>query len=179
MSYRVLLVEDDPANAQLIQVSCELAGVEAHHVSTGIEALEYLEINRVDLILMDVSMPQMDGIKVAKRLQEIPETSAIPIIFITAMTSKAAELATLHPAGIVLKPFSPRVLMALVQETLNHPEEGHTVITSPAQTLDDRIDDRAGLGFIQKPGRVPGQQQELLAGVPVGGCDAGRQLGRG
>lgn len=69
--------------------------------------------------------------------------------------------------------------MPLVQETLNHPEEGHMVITSPAQALCDRIDDRTGLGFIQKPGRVPSQQQELLAGVPVGGCDADRKLGRG
>lgn len=179
MIYRVLLVEDDPANAQLVQASCELAGLEAHKVSSGIEALEYLAVHRVDAILMDVSMPQMDGIAVTQRLQKKPETSAIPIIFITAMTSKAAELAALHPAGIVFKPFSPRVLMALVLETLKHPEEGHTVITSPAQTLGDSIDDLTGLGLIQKPGRVPGQQQELLAGVPVGSCDAGRQFGRG
>ncbi|MNR82471.1 Alkaline phosphatase synthesis transcriptional regulatory protein PhoP [compost metagenome] len=181
MSYRVLLVEDDPANAQIVQVSCERAGLEAHHVSTGLEALAYLAANPVDLILMDVSMPQMNGIEVTHQLRATPETAAIPIIFVTAMTSpqQLAELSVLQPAGIVLKPFSPRVLMAIVQETLKHPEERHTVIASPAQALGDSFDDLPGLSFIQEPGRMPGQQQELLAGVSVGGCDAGRQFGRG
>lgn len=180
MSYQVLLVEDDPANAQIIQVSCERAGLEVHHVSTGLEAIEYLAANHLDLILMDVSLPQMDGIEVTQRLQENPETAGIPIIFVTAMAAphQLAELSVLQPAGIVPKPFSPRVLMALVQETLKHPEERHTVITSPAQAFGDRFDDRSSLSFIQKPGCVPSQQQELLAGVPIGGGDASRKFGR-
>ena len=181
MSYQVLLVEDDPANAQIVQVSCERAGLEVHHVSTGLEAIEYLAANQVDLILMDVSLPQMDGIEVTLRLKAERETAEIPIIFVTAMAApqQLAELSVLQPAGIVPKPFSPRVLMAIVQETLKHPEERHTVITSPAQTLGDSIDDLSGLSFIQKPRRVPGQQQELLAGIPVGGRDARSKFGRG
>jgi len=173
------LVEDNPANAHIAQLICERAGYVIQNATTGIQALKHLATGRFDLVLLDIVMPEMDGIEVARRIRSNPETAHIPLVFVTAMAfpDQLEKLSVLTPAGIVTKPFSPKTLLAVMQQALEHPWDGSTVITSPAQTLDDDLYNLASFGFIQEPGGVPRQEQELLAGVTVGLGNAGGKFG--
>ncbi|BCS96121.1 two-component system response regulator [Desulfoluna limicola] len=81
---RVLLVDDTKANIDIL-VHALRDSFKLGVAMTGLRALDYVHRNEVDLILLDVMMPELDGFEVCRRLKQEPETAGIPIIFITAM----------------------------------------------------------------------------------------------
>ena len=89
---KILVVDDQPINVQLLKRKLEREGMTVVTSYSGREALDLVKTNRPDLILLDVMMPEMDGIEVCQRLQADLETKAIPVIFITARTSKEGKL---------------------------------------------------------------------------------------
>ena len=84
----ILVVDDQPINVQLLKRKLEREGIQVSAAYNGVEALEVVKKLKPDLILLDVMMPDMDGIEVCQRLQADDLTRSIPIIFITARTSK-------------------------------------------------------------------------------------------
>jgi len=81
----ILVVDDDQQNLELVQAYLEDIECETVAARDGIEALDLVAGAKPDLILLDVMMPKMSGFEVCRRLKNDPETSAIPIIMVTAL----------------------------------------------------------------------------------------------
>jgi CheY-like chemotaxis protein len=110
---RVLVVDDAPMNLRLISEA--LRGICRVSVATcGEDALAIARGQQPDLILLDVMMPEMDGFEVCRRLKSDPATSAIPVVFITAMEQQEglAQGLALEAAGFIAKPIVPAEVQA-------------------------------------------------------------------
>jgi len=91
----ILVVDDEPINVKLLQRKLEKEGMGVDVVFDGEAALKKIAKRRPDLILLDIMMPGLDGIEVCKRLKSEEKTQTIPVIFITAKTSKEGKIAGL------------------------------------------------------------------------------------
>ena len=87
---KILVIDDQPINVQLLKRKLEREGLQviAAYNGRGEGGLEKIEQERPDLVLLDVMMPDMNGIEVCEKLQSSDRTRAIPVIFITARTNK-------------------------------------------------------------------------------------------
>ena len=83
---RILLVEDNYDNLQLVRFLLERSGYQVVEAHNGKQGLDVARHERPDLILMDLSMPDMDGWEAARMLKADPQTSAIPLVALTAHT---------------------------------------------------------------------------------------------
>lgn len=118
---RILIVDDEERLRELVQACLEdLAGWDTLTAASGEDCLQLLQSESVDAILLDVSMPVMDGIALYQKLQEQPETQPIPVILLTArvLPSDRARFAQMGVAGVISKPIEPTTLMAEIAEIL-------------------------------------------------------------
>jgi CheY-like chemotaxis protein len=117
---RVLIVDDTPANLALLAEMLMNRGYEVSVATSGQRALGLVEAAPPDLIMLDVSMPDMDGYEVCRRLQAHPSTARIPIIFLSAHDEAADKIAGFHAGGrdYVTKPFHVEEVMARVETQL-------------------------------------------------------------
>jgi len=116
----ILVVDDQPINVQLLKRKLEREGIRINAAYTGLEALDLVKTDKPDLILLDVMMPDMDGIEVCQRLQANEETRGIPVIFITARTTKESKLEGLNVGAVdyITKPIDLDETLARVQTQL-------------------------------------------------------------
>lgn len=116
----ILVVDDQPINVQLLKRKLEREGIQVSAAYNGLEALEFVKKSKPDLILLDVMMPDMDGIEVCQRLQADEQTRSIPIIFITARTSKEGKIEGLNVGAVdyITKPIDLDETLARVQTQL-------------------------------------------------------------
>jgi CheY-like chemotaxis protein len=82
---RILVVDDEPVNVKLLEVHLMTDGYEVITASGGKEALEKIASDTVDLILLDVMMPELDGYEVTRRLKSDEKTRLIPIVLLTSL----------------------------------------------------------------------------------------------
>ncbi len=117
---KILVVDDQPINVQLLKRKLEREGMEVSAAYSGLEALDHVAVDMPDLILLDVMMPDMDGIEVCQRLQSDPATKIIPIIFITARSSKEGKIEGLGVGAVdyITKPIDLDETLARVQTQL-------------------------------------------------------------
>jgi len=117
---RVMLVEDDASLRAALQFKLQRAGYEVSAVGTGREFLARLQLHKPDLILLDLMMPDISGLKVLDYLRSDPVLSSIPVVVVTAWGQGAmrARCTQLGAAGFVMKPFSLRELAKRVEEHL-------------------------------------------------------------
>jgi CheY-like chemotaxis protein len=117
---KILVVDDQPINVQLLKRKLERENLSVATAYSGREALELVAADKPDLILLDVMMPEMDGIEVCQRLQANDETKTIPIIFITARTSKEGKIEGLGVGAVdyITKPIDLDETLARVQTQL-------------------------------------------------------------
>jgi two-component system, OmpR family, alkaline phosphatase synthesis response regulator PhoP len=123
---KVLVIDDEAPIRLLCRVNLEAEGMEVLEAADGPSGLEVAKSSRPDLILLDVMMPGLDGWRVAEHLLDDPDTSAIPIIFLTARAEFRDRARGLDIGGIdyVTKPFNPVELAPLVRELLERIERG-------------------------------------------------------
>lgn len=117
----LLIVDDEERLRELIQACLEdLGGWDTLTAASGEDCLQVLQTKQVSAILLDVSMPGMDGIAVYEQLQENPLTQAIPVILVTAkvLPRDRAKFAQMGVTGIISKPIEPITLIAEVAEIL-------------------------------------------------------------
>lgn len=116
----ILVVDDQPINVQLLKRKLEREGLQVTAAYSGPEALAAIERERPDLILLDVMMPDMDGIEVCRRLQANEATRSIPVIFITARSGKESKLEGLGVGAVdyITKPIDLDETIARVQTQL-------------------------------------------------------------
>ena len=116
----ILVVDDQPINVQLLKRKLEREGLRVTAAYNGLEALEIVKHHPPDLILLDVMMPDMDGIEVCQRLQADELTRGIPVIFITARTTKESKIEGLGVGAVdyITKPIDLDETFARVQTQL-------------------------------------------------------------
>jgi len=124
MSNRILVVDDTPANIQLLAATLKGKGYQISVATNGKQALEVVERVRPDLILLDVMMPEMDGFETCRRLKESDATKEIPVIFLTALaeTADIVKGFELGAVDYVAKPFNTHELLARVSTHLTMDE---------------------------------------------------------
>ena len=117
----ILLIDDEQNLAQVIVVCLEsFKGWQVRVANSGKEGLKIVEAVKPDAILLDVMMPEMDGITVFSHLQQNPNTQNIPVILLTAkvQTSDRTRFAQLGVAGVIAKPFEPLKIANQIAELL-------------------------------------------------------------
>lgn len=165
---RILVVDDQPINIKLLQRKLERQGLEVLVAYNGHECLQVVEETKPDLILLDVMMPEMDGIETCQRLQANPETETIPIIFITAEASKEGKLEGLSAGAVdyITKPIDLDETLARVRTQLRLQE-----------MFRENLDLQERLGDVRKAAAVGAITQGIahnlnnLLGVVVGYLD--------
>ncbi len=116
----ILAVDDEPEILNMIHFTLRSEGYQVAQARNGREALEQARARRPALVIMDVTMPEMDGFEALRRLKEDPATETLPVIMLTARVEEADILAGwLRGADLYLtKPFDPFELLAHVSRVL-------------------------------------------------------------
>jgi len=127
----ILLVEDDKVIAESISFALESDSFKVNWREMGNDALDYLNNNTVDLVLLDIGLPDISGFDV---LRKIRIDSEIPIIIITARDADADIVLGLEGLGAddyVTKPFNPRVLVARIRAQLRRANKQTSIAKEP------------------------------------------------
>ena len=121
--FRILLVEDEPVIRELVSSMLSDGVVDVVCAADGVEGLKLAKSRAFNLILMDVVLPQMDGVTVCRILKSDPQTARVPLYMLTAKAKRSdVETATLAGAdGYIQKPFRGTELMALVDRLRSSP----------------------------------------------------------
>ena len=119
--FKLLIVDDLPENIKVLGSSLQRDEYLISFATSGEQAIEMATSNELDLILLDIMMPGMDGYEVCRRLKAEDRTRQIPIIFITAKTEKKDIVRGFEAGAVdyVTKPFNTAELFARVQTHLN------------------------------------------------------------
>lgn len=117
---KILIVEDDKHISKLVKYNVEKAGFECIVTISGEEALETLDKEPINLIILDIMLPKMDGLQVCKAIKQDKKLSSIPIIMLTAKGEEVDRVVgfELGADDYVVKPFSPRELVLRVKAIL-------------------------------------------------------------
>ena len=117
MAGHILIVDDDSHIREVISFALEKAGMKTSAARDGAEALQFFDKTGADLIVLDINMPEMDGLDVCRELRK---TSDVPILFLSSRDDEIDRILGLEIGGddYVTKPFSPRELVARVNVIL-------------------------------------------------------------
>lgn len=131
MKSRILIVEDEPAIADTIQYALETDGFQTALLTAGRPVLPFLVKEKVDLIILDIGLPDINGLELCKQIRG---AHALPIIFLTARSDEVDRVVGLEIGGddYVTKPFSPRELSARVRAVLRRTKDGNMPPPSPS-----------------------------------------------
>ena len=118
MTWRILVVEDQKDNRQIIRDLLTSQGYEMIEAVTGLEGVAAAERERPDLILMDIQLPEIDGYEATRRIRANPALRDVPIIAVTSYALSGDDVKAFDAGcnAYVTKPFSPRELLAKVRE---------------------------------------------------------------
>jgi DNA-binding response OmpR family regulator len=152
---RIMIVEDDENVRDVITQFLELEDFEVMQAATGLEGLKLVKQRPVDLVILDLTLPGIDGFEVARRLRA---ASAVPILILTGRADEADKLAGFGVGAddYVTKPFHARELLLRVQAMMRR----MAATSVPAMVLDDAL--RVGPLAIH-----PHLREVLLDGEPV------------
>ena len=170
----IMIVEDEPAIADTIQYALETDGFSTIRLDTGEAVIPTLEKTKVDVILLDIGLPDMNGFDLCK---EIRKTKTIPVVFLTARAEEIDRVVGLEIGAddYITKPFSPRELTARVKAILRRSQwNSHSTVNPKVFIVDDSRRQISYYGaildlsryeyeilkvFIKRPGHVFSREQ--------------------
>ena len=157
---KILIVEDESQIAEVVSAYAKRYGYETVIASDGLEALEIFERDEIDLIILDLMLPKLNGEEVCRRIRA---KSPVPIIMLTAKSSESdvVEGLDIGANDYVSKPFSPRVLMARIRTQLRQKETRDNIASGVV--ADGRIEIDPERVEIRKDGLpIPVTKSEFL-----------------
>ena len=118
--YKILVVDDEPDILEFLSYNLKREGFLVFVANSGISAIELAKEKQPHLILLDVMMPEMDGIETCERLRELPNTSDTIIAFLTARGEDYSQIAGFEAGGddYITKPVKPKVLISRINALL-------------------------------------------------------------
>lgn len=125
---KILIVDDEPDAIELITFNLQNAGFQVVTADDGAAALRKVRSAAPDLIVLDLMLPEIDGLEVCKLLRRDPATAAIPILMLTAKASEVDRILGLELGAddYVTKPFSPRELVLRIRKLLERGQKPAT-----------------------------------------------------
>ncbi len=152
---RILVVDDEEDLLELVDYNLSREGYRVDTVATGEAALAAARRHLPDLIVLDLLLPNVDGLEVCRLLKSDPQTKGIPVIMLTAKSEESDMVTGLELGAddYMTKPFSPRVLLARIKAMLRRKAK-------PNQTDDDAIRVRELLIH-------PGRHEVMIGGKPL------------
>lgn len=125
MSKKILIVEDDTHISKLVKYNLEKEGYTCFTAITGEDAISTVEQEYIDLMVLDIMLPKMDGLEVCKLVRQMPDSKHIPIIMLTAKGEEVDKVVgfELGADDYMVKPFSPRELLLRIKAILRRREE--------------------------------------------------------
>jgi len=117
---KILVVEDNADQVELLRFNLKKAGFAVGTALDGIEALKKARSLLPDLVLLDLMLPELDGLAVCEVLRRDPTTASVPIIMVTAMSSQLARLTGMEAgaADYITKPFNIKDLLARIETAI-------------------------------------------------------------
>jgi CheY-like chemotaxis protein len=114
---KILIADDDACSREIVRVILERAGYEVLVASNGLEAIELYKREDPDLVILDVSMPGMNGFEVARNITQVLATNFVPIIFLTASSDDETMLKCIDSGGdeVLVKPLNQVLLLAKIR----------------------------------------------------------------
>ncbi len=130
MALELMIVDDSPVTRKMVRRAIGLAGLEiaaVHEAGNGQEALDGLRKHRVDLVLVDINMPVMNGMELVERMSQDPVLAKVPVVIVaTPMSEQRVErLLDIGARAYLAKPFRPEALRDLVLEILGNRGSAH------------------------------------------------------
>jgi DNA-binding response OmpR family regulator len=119
---RILIADDEPRLLHIVSMYLNMEGYEVVGAADGNEALQLLDSQHFDLVILDVMMPGCDGIEVCRRLRAADRTASVPVLMFTSLSADAdVERARLAGANhLITKPFSLPGLGAVIRTAFEH-----------------------------------------------------------
>jgi len=117
MGKRILIIEDEKDIRELLQLYLKREGYDVHIAKDGETGLRKASQERFDLVLLDLMLPQLDGLEICRSLRSRPQTAGLPIIMITAKAEESDRIVGLEMGAddYITKPFSPREVLARIK----------------------------------------------------------------
>ena len=124
MQHKILVVDDEPDIVELLEFNLKAEGYEVIIARNGLEALDRARTALPDLIVLDLMLPELDGMAVSEILHRLPSTALIPVIMLTAWKTELSRMIGLATGAddYITKPFSPRDLVTRVKNALRASE---------------------------------------------------------
>jgi cyclic di-GMP phosphodiesterase len=146
LSGTILVADDQAANRDLLQELLTPHGFEVIPVADGLSALAELDRNKIDLVILDVMMPQLSGLEVCERIKSNPETCLIPVVLITALSAKEDRLKGIHSGAddFLTRPVDRTELLARVRSLMklklrtDELERAESVLFSLARSIEGK-----------------------------------------
>lgn len=162
--YKVLVVDDEEDILELLKYNLQKEGFDVKTASNGIKAVEIARSYIPDLVVLDIMMPNQDGVETCRQLREIPDLQHTYILFLTARAEEYSEIAAFDVGAddYIVKPIKPRALMsrisALFRRKRSDKSEKSTIM------INDLVIDKSSYTVTQKDENItlPKKEFELL-----------------
>lgn len=165
--YKILLVDDEPDILEFLGYNLEKEGYEVHTCNNGKDGLARAIAIEPHLIILDVMMPEMDGIETCREIRQVPELKNAIVVFLTARGEDYSQIAGFEAGAddYVTKPVKPRVLVSRVKALLRRYKEESGLISGQVVEMDDLTIDREKYVVIKEgiEFHLPRKEFELLS----------------
>ncbi|MDM8515388.1 response regulator [Desulfobacterales bacterium HSG16] len=120
MAKMIMTVDDSASIRQMVSFTLKQAGYQVVEAVDGKDAFDKIKKSRINMLITDLNMPQMDGIELIRNVRTLPSARFMPIIMLTteSQASKKQEGKSAGATGWIVKPFKPEQLLAVVKKVL-------------------------------------------------------------
>ena len=166
-SIKILLVDDEPDILEILSYNLSAEGYSISTASNGLEAVKKAKKHQPHLIIMDVMMPEMDGIEACEKIRTLPELKDTVITFLTARGEDYSQVAGFEAGAddYITKPIKPKVLVSKIKSLLRRLNDTSSKVNSEVINIGELTIDREAYKIISKGIEIvlPRKEFELLS----------------
>ncbi|MDA7706141.1 response regulator transcription factor [Flavobacteriaceae bacterium] len=166
-SIKILLVDDEPDILEILSYNLSAEGYSISTASNGLEAVKKAKKHQPHLIIMDVMMPEMDGIEACEKIRTLPELKDTVITFLTARGEDYSQVAGFEAGAddYITKPIKPKVLVSKIKSLLRRLNDTSSKVNSEVINIGELTIDREAYKIISKGVEIvlPRKEFELLS----------------